>query len=194
MADCTAALEQLPKRLADAVVKQGDCWVVSRFLNGNGYARISIDGKRVYAHRLAYERLVGPIGQDEVVDHLCRERACINPAHMELVSNAVNILRGESPPALNARKARCPQGHEYRVGADGTRRCMVCRRLARIARGEQGVLPPPSDRTHCPHGHAYDETNTYLVRRPDGSIKQRMCRECSRQRTRAWRATSSQGR
>lgn len=158
--------------------------------NRNGYWRITIEGQRVYAHRHAYEQANGPIPDGLVLDHLCRNRWCCNPDHLEPVTNEENIRRGESPPARNARKLLCPEGHEYDLQSDGTRRCSVCRYRRRVASGELSGLGHVGSRQECPHGHPYTEENTYLVRRPDGSVKQRMCRECGRQRVRARRAAA----
>lgn len=155
--------------------------------NGNGYFRLTVDEVRHYAHRWAYEQAKGPVPEGLVLDHLCRNRWCCNPDHLEPVTNEENILRGESPPAQNARKATCPEGHDYKVDGGG-RRCPTCRYQRRVESGELSGRGHPRDRDECVHGHPYSEDNTYLVRRPDGSVKQRMCRECGRQRVRARRA------
>ena len=65
------------------------------------------------AHRVAYTQCVGPIGEGLVLDHLCRNRACVNPWHLEEVTQRVNILRGHHAVADNYRKDKCPQGHLY---------------------------------------------------------------------------------
>jgi hypothetical protein len=155
--------------------------------NRNGYYRLTVDGWRVYAHRHAYEQARGSVPDGLVLDHLCRNRWCCNPDHLEPVTNEENIRRGVSPPAANARKVCCPAGHEYEVQADGTRRCTVCRYERRVRSGEISGRGAPAQRSHCPTGHPYDDENTYLVRRADGSVKQRMCRECGRERVRARR-------
>ena len=167
------------------------CWDEAGTDNGNGYRTVTYNGRKTYLHRLSYEHFVGPLG-DLHVDHLCRNRACWNPAHLEAVTNEVNILRGESAPAKNARKKQRPTcGEEY--SPDGKyRRCRSCRQRTRKDTARRGV-GRPAERTHCPKGHAYDESNTYLVYRPDGSIKQRACRECSRERCRARRAAAKGG-
>lgn len=91
-----------------------------------------VDGKQRYAHRLAYEWAVGPIPPGAQIDHLCREPRCINPDHLEAVTQRENIVRGESPSAVNARKTHCLHGHEftpentYRRPDDGNRQCRAC--------------------------------------------------------------------
>lgn len=180
-----------------ARVDRGDplrCWPWKLSKTPAGYGQLSSRGRQLYAHRVAYELATGPIPKGLVIDHLCRNRACCNPSHLEPVSNAENILRGESPAAANARKERCPKGHEFTPQTDGTRRCDVCRRERRIARGEISGRGHVGERTHCPAGHPYDEENTYFAKGPDGSVKCRMCRECMRQRNRARRAREREAR
>ena len=75
------------------------------------------------AHRFYYEREYGPIPEGLEIDHLCRNRKCVRPDHLEAVTHRENVLRGVSPPALHARKIHCPQGHLYE---DGKRRCREC--------------------------------------------------------------------
>lgn len=96
------------------------CWLWTAFINDNGYGKIGYgrcpEGKgsiEFPAHRSMYEYTHGPIPKELTVDHLCRVRCCVNPEHLEIVSNKVNILRGTGPTALNAVKTHCPQGHSY---------------------------------------------------------------------------------
>ena len=89
------------------------------------------------AHRVSYEALVGPIPKDLCIDHLCRVRNCVNPAHLEPVTVRENILRGNGPTAVNARKAFCKRGHPlfgenlYRKVRNGwpARECRACKRF-----------------------------------------------------------------
>lgn len=73
-----------------------ECWVWCARTNRNGYGRLRVGGRELMAHRLAYEALVGPIPEGLVLDHLCRVRLCINPAHLEPVTVRENTLRGEA--------------------------------------------------------------------------------------------------
>jgi hypothetical protein len=115
-----------------------ECWEWNGAMS-NGYGVFNhVRGKGMRSHRYAYLQLVGPIPDGLVLDHLCRNRRCCNPAHLEPVSNRENILRGDSFGAVNARKTHCPQGHTYDeantyVDARGCRHCRICR-AAHMAR------------------------------------------------------------
>ena len=109
------------------------CWLWISSINGSGYGMFYADGKMKKAHRVSYEWFVGPIPNDLVLDHLCRVRNCVNPDHLEPVTQKENTLRGTSVSALNAVKTHCPQGHEYteentRIKQNGSRDCKVCNR------------------------------------------------------------------
>jgi len=114
-----------------AIVRgQDDCWPWVAAVTHTGYGRINIGGTIKRAHRIAYELVKGPIPEGLELDHLCRNRACINPDHLEPVTHAVNMRRGYS---ANAAKTHCPQGHEYSDAntytySDGRRMCRHCQR------------------------------------------------------------------
>ena len=108
--------------------------------NGYGVIRGRVpDNEKLYlVHRLTYELIRGPIPEGLQIDHLCRVRACVNPNHMELVTQSENIRRGMAPSAINARKTHCYKGHPFSeentyVSPKGERYCRTCG-VAREAR------------------------------------------------------------
>lgn len=94
--------------------KSGDCIIWTGGLNTRGYGVVHYNDKSKLAHRLIYEEIVGKIPQGLVLDHLCRNRACINPSHLEIVTNKENILRGVGIAAVNSKKTHCINGHELK--------------------------------------------------------------------------------
>ena len=99
-----------------------------------GYGRIGIGGRIIPAHRYAYEQIVGPIPEGLVLDHLCRNKVCVNPRHLEPVTNRENVLRGDAAHVHNT--GRCKNGHSVE-GADrwvdktGRVHCLRCSRERR---------------------------------------------------------------
>jgi len=103
-----------------------------------GYGIFSDNGVKVFAHRWNYERVNGPIPAGKVIDHLCRVPSCVNPSHLEVVSQQENTLRGIGPSSFNAQKTHCMRGHEF-AGENMTviakrRVCVTCRRQRDRAR------------------------------------------------------------
>lgn len=131
-ADMDARLDDPEWRFWQKVDKGDDCWEWTGYVASHGYGKLTRDGVEVYAHRVAYEIAVGPIPDDCVIDHLCRNTICVRPGHLEAVPQAVNVLRGESPFAKNARKTHCKRGHLLDGGNVTYRKegrvCAVCRR------------------------------------------------------------------
>lgn len=113
-----------------------ECWLWTGGLS-SGYGRFnSGPNKRSgLAHRFAYELTVGPIPAGLTIDHLCRNRACVNSRHLEPVTGVENTMRGFSPHAKCARKTHCIRNHEF--SAENTyprprgRECRICRKILR---------------------------------------------------------------
>ena len=113
------------------IKQSGDCWLWAEGKNVDRYTQFCLNGKRIHAHRFIYELLIGPIPPELELDHLCRNPACVNPFHLEAVTHRVNVLRGKSPPARNAAKTHCRNGHPLKdsyVRPNGERLCRVCHR------------------------------------------------------------------
>lgn len=93
-----SALARLPVRfLAKMSVDEASgCWVWTAARTSKGYGQFRIGPRPVRAHRYAYTLLVGPIPDGLQLDHLCRNRLCVNPGHLEPVTNWENTLRGEN--------------------------------------------------------------------------------------------------
>lgn len=79
----------------------------------SGYGAYPHRGSQIRAHRVAYAEAHGSVPEGKILDHLCRNRSCVNPDHLEAVDNWTNVQRGNSPVALNARKTHCVNGHEF---------------------------------------------------------------------------------
>jgi hypothetical protein len=88
-----------------------ECWAWTGRTSTKGYAVLSIKYTDWYAHRLSYTRHKGAIPEGMVIDHLCRNTECINPDHLEAVTDQTNVLRGVSPGAKATRNDACKHGH-----------------------------------------------------------------------------------
>lgn len=113
-----------------AKIKDG-CWEWTG-PKRRGYGVFGSDKKVHIAHRKSFELFIGPIAKGLVIDHLCRNKACINPLHLEVVTNKENVLRGVGPSAKNASKKYCKNGHQLtkeniqNVVNRYERRCKIC--------------------------------------------------------------------
>lgn len=106
------------------------CWIwgASRF--DNGYGAFWSNGRTTQAHRWSYEFFVGAIPKEKEIDHLCRNRACVNPDHLEAVVHRVNVARGNQG-LIQRNREQCPDGHPYSIANTwqdrrGHRHCRAC--------------------------------------------------------------------
>lgn len=138
--------ENLLRRLA---LTAGGCVEFTGSRNRDGYGNVWVGGSVAKAHRAMYELMVGPIPDGLTVDHTCRNRACVNPAHLEPVPHAENVRRGRRGGVAgeNQAKGHCPQGHPYdRINSAGRRICSTCynayQRAYQRRRWAEGYRPP----------------------------------------------------
>ena len=126
-------IKVLFSKIGDPTSEECHPWIGYVAEHGYGYVRIGgRGGPAVLAHRAVYELKVGQIPPGLTLDHLCRNRSCVNPDHLEPVTNRENILRGNGASARNVRKTHCTKGHEYSEENTaiygGKRVCKQCNR------------------------------------------------------------------
>lgn len=127
-----------------SVIESG-CWEWTGTRISSGYGQFSVRSKRVLAHRWAYAHYIGPIPEGLSLDHLCRNRACCNPQHVEPVTHRENVHRGKAPAAVNAARTHCKHGHpltgsNLQVRPDGRRACLACQKARNAAaRGQRAA-------------------------------------------------------
>ncbi|GHB55478.1 hypothetical protein GCM10010331_49130 [Streptomyces xanthochromogenes] len=169
------------------------CWLWKPLGSTNGYGQFSSRGKTYLAHRLAYELSQSPIPPGMTIDHLCRVRNCVNPAHLDCVTKAENLRRAkswENGAEFQRNKTHCVAGHPYsgdnlRICKSGKRACRTCeRRYTAEWRARQRILnppKPPAPKLQCRNGHLYAEHGRIGGDRGG-------CRQCAREATRRSRA------
>jgi len=113
-------------------VPESGCWIWLAATSQKGYGQFKLNGRMHAAHRVSYELYRGRIPEGLGLDHLCRVRCCVNPDHLEPVTDKVNCHRGFSLQAMNMRKTYCVNGHplaglNLQARPDGGRRCRACK-------------------------------------------------------------------
>lgn len=187
------------------VTKTDTCWIYPK-APSLPYPRVSErgkHGKKYYAHRFAYELTHGPIAADLVIDHLCRNVTCVNPAHLQAVSRAENAARGLACSRPGGLRTHCRHGHELIeanvevVSVKGrlhpVRRCRRCvedryaemmRRRAAGDTAKRKMGRPVS--THCSRGHEFTAETTLVEKHG------RTCKVCKKAMAKLWRAKQRQ--
>lgn len=191
--DLNAALAEAKRRVMERfwakVDQSGDCWIWNGSRTTKGYGTFWAERATWYAHRFAYEALIGPIPDGLVIDHLCRNPACVNASHLEAVTTAENTRRGLMGFELTG---QCRAGHDVTaegavlVDQRGNRRCARCseasdsRYNAKQSAERAAASGRTWPRTHCPQGHAYNAENTYIT--PRGHRRCITCRNSMRRK------------
>lgn len=111
-------------------IDDNGCWNWIGSLCNKGYAQIQVNLQILMVHRASYELFIGPISGGMTLDHLCKNKRCFNPTHLEQVTNRENILRGNNRAAQQARQTHCKNGHKF--NSENTRlwknhrSCKIC--------------------------------------------------------------------
>jgi hypothetical protein len=136
-------LVTMNERFWSKVNKSTECWEWNGKKNWMGYGKFKLDGFEWQAHRFAYFEANALVSSEKVIDHLCRNRGCVRPSHLQLVTQRTNVLRGIGFMAINAQKTHCKRGHEFspentylmkRAKGVPGRRCRKCQALGAKAR------------------------------------------------------------
>lgn len=169
------------------VEKTDGCWNWKASFAGKGYP-LFYDGTRLtYAHRFSYILHKGPIPEGKIIDHTCHNTTCVNPAHLEAVTQQTNLLRAVHRPWFNT---HCPHGHPYSpentyMNYKGQRKCRICAREydhKRHPRKVYEVTPEGLRKRFCKNGHPLSGDNAYAY--PSG--RGRTCVICKKERAKLW--------
>lgn len=138
------------ERFWQYVEKTETCWLWKGGISKTGYGVFAMGSRRngsfrsVLPHRFSFEVAGHALTEGRQIDHLCRNRCCVNPAHLEQVTARENTLRSTAPSALNAQKTHCHRGHAFDqfntyIAKNGARHCRACHRF-RKARAKLDLI------------------------------------------------------
>lgn len=157
------------ERFYSKVAEDGNgCWVWQGALDRDGYGRIGYEGRTFAAHRISYRQWVRPIPSWLQLDHLCRNPSCVNPAHLEAVTCATNIQRGDTGRWIRERQLPLR---------------LLFPRPVRTRQLRLRLRQPRQRPTHCTANHPLSGDNL-IIRSDNGG---RRCRTCQLERVRDWR-------
>ena len=113
----------------------GQCWLWTGAKDPRGYGHFYANGRMINSHRFAWQEVNDPMPKELVIDHLCRNPACVNPAHLEPVTQVDNLRRGrDARGGVNKRRTHCKRGHllsenNVNFNSHGGRICRTCKQL-----------------------------------------------------------------
>lgn len=183
-------------RFWSKVEKTDGCWVWRGTLTKTGHGHFWLEGRMVRAHRLSYTMLVGEIPNGLSLDHLCRDKLCVNPAHLEAVPQIENVLRGAGPTAENAKKEVCKNGHplsgrNLKLKPQNGRPHRYCRECLNATNRMRRMRPnsalPANLTGYCKRGHPRTTKGTYITTNKHGFTRMR-CKACVQMLKPTWKS------
>jgi hypothetical protein len=125
--------EVIERMLSRTEKPDSGCWEWQGATSG-GYGVVGYQSRQWYTHRLSYSILRGELKDGLQIDHLCSNRKCWNPNHLDQVDCRTNLLRGNTMTAKRAAQTHCMTGHEFteenvKIRPNGTRYCRACARI-----------------------------------------------------------------
>ncbi len=172
------------------------CWIWIGCFHWNGYGQLTFDHEHYRSHRFVYEYLVDQIPKGIELHHVCENRRCVNPFHLQPLTPKEHMMKGMGIGRINIEKTHCNHGHKFTkeniINYNGWRYCRKCKdRIDREYRNKKRQIlieldeynPPNKEKTHCIKGHEFTEKNTYY-----DSAGFRQCKECKKIRQINYRA------